>query len=344
MIHKFTFVEKILLSNDVIPHPMVDALTNILAGKALQVSVKLGLLQTLEGDSLTLEQLASKIKASPEGTEVLLDNLEALGYVKNTNGGFSLTKRGEKFFSRKSDSSMLNTILFSDYVFEALNNFEKNVQQGRPKDINLDIFTPEQWEIFNNTMVEVSRSNAKEIAGLLPKKTSHKRLIDIGGSHGLYSIEYLKKVSGMTATVFDLKPVEEFAKKFIKDAGFSKDVSFQVGDFFKDNLGSDYDVAFAFNIIHGLTPTQNESLFKKVHTSLNPEGMFVILDQIKEASGKSQLAKLVSSAQGLMLFNQAGGRTYTFEHVKNLMQDVGFKEISMKRLRAPGNALIIGYK
>lgn len=45
-----------------------------------------------------------------------------------------------------------------------------------------------------------------------------------------------------------------------------------------------------------------------------------------------------------MLFNVAGGRTYSFEEVSAWMKKSGFDRLKMKKLRAPGNAIILGYK
>lgn len=345
MIYNFNFIEKILLRFNVIPHPLLDALTLVIAGRALQVSVKMGLVEALDKKARFVEELAQDLKISKEGIEVLIDNLEALGYVERVaSDKYLLSKRGKRFFSKEKPSSMLNTVLFSSYVFDALVDLEKNVKKGGPGDVNLDLFTPEQWAIFNKTMIEIASSNATEIANLLPKNKNFKKLLDVGGSHGLHAIEYCKKVPNLDATILDLKPVEPYANQVIKEKKMTDRVKFRVGDFLKDDLGEGFDVVFAFNVIHGLNLEPNSLLTKKIYNAMNKGGMYVILDQIKEARGKSKLGHLVSSAQGLMLFNQAGGRTYTFKEVDRLMREVGFKEIKMKTLRAPGNALIIGYK
>jgi hypothetical protein len=43
MIYKFNIIEKILLNNDIIPHPFADIGSNVGLAKALGVAVKLGL-------------------------------------------------------------------------------------------------------------------------------------------------------------------------------------------------------------------------------------------------------------------------------------------------------------
>ena len=99
MIHKFTLLEGILLRANIIPHPLIDAMTYVLAGRALQVSIKIGLIEVLQDQDLSIEHLAKKLKLPEDSIAVLVDNLEALGYLRQIkNNKYYLSKRGEKFF------------------------------------------------------------------------------------------------------------------------------------------------------------------------------------------------------------------------------------------------------
>ena len=345
MIHKFTLLENILLRFNVIPHPVLDALNYVVAGRGLQVSLKIGVFDALNKGALNIDQIAKSTNSSTLGIAPLLDVLTAFDYVKELEeGNFTLTNRGKRFFSKDSNSSLRNTVLFSDYVFNSLQDLEENVRRGDPKNVNLEIFSQEQWDIFNNTMVEVARSNAPEIANKLPLINEYKKLLDIGGSHGLHAIEICKKIPGLSAEILDLEPVKKVAESTIKQNKMTSRIKFRIGDMLNDNLGENYDIILAFNIIHGFKPEVNRRLVKRVFKALNPGGIFVILDQVKDAQGKSELSKLVSSSMGLMLFNVAGGKTYTLSEIEKWLSGSGFKKVKMKKLRAPGNALVLGHK
>lgn len=284
MVHKFTVLEKLLLNFNVIPHPVIDALTYVVAGRGLQVAAKIGIFDDLSIKPMFAKELAKSAKSSVYGVTILLDILDSFGYVKvSQNGRFSLTKKGVKFFSKDSKSSLRNTILFSDYVFNTLKDLEKHVKRGGPENVNLDVFTPKQWDIFNKTMIEIARSNASEIANLIPLSRDYKKLLDVGGSHGLHAIEICKKVPSLSAEVLDLKPVEPYADRTIKEQKMGGRVKFRVGDFLKNKLGKNYDIILAFNVIHGLTPEINRKLTSSIYKALNPGGIYVVLEQIKDA-------------------------------------------------------------
>lgn len=345
MIHKFTILENLLLRADVIPHPIIDSLTYVIAGRVLQVSIKLDLFETLKKEDLATDQVAKKVAISEEGAKVLLECLEALGYLEQNNEKFGITKRGKRFLLNESPARMKNIVLFTDYVFGALNNLEQSVKAGGPKDVNLDVFTKDQWEVFNNAMEEIGKSNVKQVIGMIPFPKGAKKLLDIGGSHGLHSIEACNRLPYLSATILDLKPVERIANNVIKRNKISNRVNFKVGSFFnKEDIGKGYDVVFAFNVIHGLNSAKNKKLTEEVYNSLNKGGIYVVMDQIKEARGSSQLSKVVATTMGVMLFNQAGGRTYSYNEVNSWMIDSGFKSTKMKKMRDPGSALIIGVK
>ena len=69
------------------------------------------------------------------------------------------------------------------------------------------------------------------------------KMMDIGGGSGAYSIVSAQKYKNLRAVVFDLPPVVEVTKEFIQKNGVQDRVSTQGGDFTKDRLPEDCDIA-----------------------------------------------------------------------------------------------------
>ena len=55
------------------------------AFRAVCVAVKLGVFETLSGGPLMAAEIARQIKAYERGTTLLVEALEALGYIKETD-------------------------------------------------------------------------------------------------------------------------------------------------------------------------------------------------------------------------------------------------------------------
>ncbi|RLE26163.1 MAG: hypothetical protein DRJ50_01510, partial [Actinobacteria bacterium] len=70
-----------------------------------------------------------------------------------------------------------------------------------------------------------------------------RKMLDLGGGSGAYSIVAVQKHPQLEAIVFDLPPVAEVAREFIEKAGVASRVSAVGGDFTRDDFPADIDVA-----------------------------------------------------------------------------------------------------
>lgn len=342
MIYKFSLIEKILLANDVIPHPFADASSSVGLGFALGSSIKLKIADQLSMEYKDVGAIAHAANVSEVGAELILDCLDALGYVQKKGSHYAFTKRGYKNLSPKSPHNFRYFILFCDYLYKGYIHLDETIRLGKRANSNmLEEMTDYEWELFSRAMIDISSTNYKEVAGKIPVAKSAQKMLDLGGSHGLYSIELCKRNPNLKATIVDLPPVKKYADECIAQHNAGKNVSFLPADFMKDELPKNIDVILAFNIIHGLNPSENEALAQKVYKSLNNGGIYVILDQIKGIGGNSQMSKATTSYMALNLLHQAGGKTYSKNEVDTFTQKAGFKNTVLKKLNAPGFGVII---
>lgn len=345
MIYKFSLIEKILLSNDIIPHPLADASSSVGLSLALGSSVKLKIADQLTTEFKDIKQIAKEAIVSEIGAELILDCLDALGYVKKDGTAYAFTKRGFKNLSEQSPSNFRYFILFCDNLFKGYLNLDETIRLGKNAGLgNLERMTEYEWELFSRAMIDISRTNFKEVAGKIPVAKTHKKMLDLGGSHGLYSIELCKQNPNLKATIVDLAPVKKYAEECIAKNNASQSVSFLPSDFMKDELPKGVDIILAFNIIHGFNFTENEALASKAYNALNSGGMYVILDQIKGIGGSSQMSKATTSFMALNLLHQAGGKTYSKSEIDTFTNKAGFKKTELKKLHAPGFGIVICHK
>ncbi|KXK36556.1 MAG: hypothetical protein J5I52_10895 [Saprospiraceae bacterium] len=342
MIYKFSLIEKILLSSDIIPHPFTDASSAVGLGFALGTSIKLKIVDQLTMEYKDVDTIAQAANVSAIGAELILDCLDALGYVQKKEHQYAFTKRGFKCLSEQSPQNFRYFILFCDYLYKGYLNLDETIRLGkRPKSNMLEEMTDYEWELFSRAMIDISRTNYKEVVGKIPVPQNAHQLLDLGGSHGLYSIELCNRNPTLKATIVDLPPVKKYADECISHHHAGKSVTFLPTDFMKDELPNNIDIVLGFNIIHGLNASENEALAHKVYQSLNNGGIYVILDQIKGIGGQSQMSKATTSYMALNLLHQAGGKTYSKSEVDAFTQKAGFRKTVLKKLNAPGFGVII---
>jgi len=341
MIYKFNIIEKILLNNDIIPHPFADIGSNVGLAKALGVAVKLRITDQLSSQPKNISAIAKGAGVSEKGVELILNCLNAMGYTEKAANDFRFTKRGIKMLDKSSPKNMLYFIEFCDWIFNSFSTLAETIKNGNPSRIYPEHFSSDyEWEIFSRAMIDLARTNVKEVTSKIKLHKEAHNLMDIGGSHGLYSIALCEKNENLCASILDLDPVKKYTIECINKKNMSERVSFKPCDFMKDDLLTNQDGALLFNIIHGFTPEQNTALLKKIYNSFNKSGQLFILDQIKNIEGKSQLSLATTSYMAINLFHHANGNTYSFNEIKMWCDSVGFHSTKLTKLNAPGFGII----
>ncbi len=334
------FVERILLRLRPELAPLLD-IWGVGAFEAVQHAAYLGVFEAIHAGAVTPSEIAKRIRADERGTVLLLDALEAFGYMKQRDGRYSLTKASDTFFK---DPSLVSQDVF--WLYKNLYQFwreheEDAVRTGRPSVNIFEWFNqhPNVWKLFHSFELGLAKQVGSRVASDAKIPESAKRLIDVGGGHGMYSLLFCKQYPNLTATVFDSPRPLEDAKKLIDMEKMSGRMSVQEGDFLRDDLGRGYDVALLFDVMHLFDRETNHELLRRVAASLNPGGLVVIFDQLKGG----EFGKVLRAAHayyGLLFLITTGGQLYTYQELSELLSGSGFKNVRRKQLRAAGSTIV----
>ena len=170
----------------------------------------------------------------------------------------------------------------------------------------------------------------------------YKKLLDIGGASGTYTMAFLSQNPAMRAVIFDFAPVLALAKKRLSEAGFQDRVELVAGDFYQDELPGGCDLALLSAIIHQNSPEQNIALYKKIYRALVPGGVVLIRDHIMDDSRTRPPAGAMFALN--MLVNTSAGDTYTFREVKETLEAAGFGDVEQVRTGERMDCLVQGRK
>jgi SAM-dependent methyltransferase len=193
-------------------------------------------------------------------------------------------------------------------------------------------------------MMALAHMAGDEIAARVRLPPGARRLVDLGGGHGLYSIKFCRRHPGLSATIVDSHGALETAREVIAKHMMNDRVSVREGDFLTDDVGTGYDVALLFNVVHYHRPDRNKELLAKVARVLNPGGLAVVMDQMP---GKvfGPTVKALFRLQALHLFNAVSGQTYTADEIATWLKAVGLTHTRRIELRtAMGHAVVTGTK
>jgi len=116
-------------------------------------------------------------------------------------------------------------------------------------------------------------NRALGIAAALPSGvdlTGRRRLLDVGGGPGTYSILLAKATPGLQATVMDLPGVLEISREIIASYGMGDRVSTQPGDYIAAEFPAGHDVVLLSGMMHRETPETCRRLLRKAFGALDP--------------------------------------------------------------------------
>jgi cyclopropane fatty-acyl-phospholipid synthase-like methyltransferase len=345
------YIERLLiLSLNKAPGPLLDIASGV-ALRALGIALKLGVFEKLENGALTTIELASQVKASEQGIRAIVGVLESFRYVSiKSDGKISNTKMTSKWLIQSSPVSFCNyVIMWQDIAFPFWDKqFEKAIVEGK-SDLSLYQWLNDQKtassRLFQEAMMETSRLFADDVINKVRIPPGSRKLLDIGGGHGLYSVKFCRKYPELAATIIDAPAALEIARDNIAKEKFGSRINIQPGNYMTDSFGSeDYDVALLFNVIHAHTPEENVGLLRKVAEVLGTRGMVVLLSLVSDnAAGPT--ANSLQKSSALTFFVNFGGSIYKSEEVQSWLTQAGYaytKKIGLRN--APAIKLLIGQK
>jgi hypothetical protein len=281
--------ERVLFLLNRLPVPIFDAFAAVLLGKALMVCKSYGVFEVLHGSRHSAAELGEKVGLSTAGTEALLRTLEAGGYVKRKGNHYQNSRAAERWLIRKSPHHLGNLVYYFDSLFSRWDHLAETAQRGEPVKPYFEYFREKDWETYTHGMMDLARLLMPEVLRAIEVPRTARRLLDIGGSHCLYSVELCRIHPGLTVDVLDLDEISKVGERVTQDLQMSSRVVHRSGDFKNDDLGSGYDVVLAFNVIHGLKRSENCSLMKKISEALDGGGALFIMDQVTDPT-KRQFA------------------------------------------------------
>ncbi len=304
--------------------------------RLLLTGIELGIFDQLT-EPRSSEDVAEILGTHPENTRIFLDGLASFDLVEKRDGLYANSTMAETFLV-KTSPAFVGDYLVEEwrYIEPVLDDLSGLVKEGPTELKGRPERKPEdETARWAAAVAEYERSGiAQQVAGLigeLPEFPSFQKMLDLGGGPGLIGMAVVASYPAMKGVVFDLPPVAKLAKKYISEAGMEDRMEVVAGDFCSGPIGENYDLVLAsaslYSCRHDL-----DSMIKKVHSALNPCGVFASLHEgLVSEKTKPEEMKLGWLPAELL------GRGLAFERgeIAASMQRAGFVSISSRTLDSP---------
>jgi cyclopropane fatty-acyl-phospholipid synthase-like methyltransferase len=174
-------------------------------------------------------------------------------------------------------------------------------------------------------------------AKLLAQKISmqgRKKLLDVAGGPGTFSIMMCLKHKGLRAVVLDLPQTLRITREIIESFHIADRVTTQEGNYLSDkNFGHGYDAVLLSSMFNQESPSVIKDILTKSCAALNPGGLIIVQEQLLN-DGKTgpALAALIGVNQ---LLHTPGGAAYSGQEMAQWMEDVGFAKVQRVTMPSP---------
>lgn len=255
--------------------------------RVLQVGVELGLFAALAGKSATAAELAATLGTDPARTEALCTALTAMALLEFDGHAFRNTELAETCLVPGRPLYRGEGILHGADLYFRWAGLADWVRHGTwpetPAPPPHGDAPPQRRFIL--AMHNYSVAGRAQALALAVDLTGARRLLDLGGGPGTYSIALCQRFPGLEATLLDLAPTQPFAREVIEAYGMQDRVRLQAGSWDDEDWGHDYDAVLMSNVLHGRGEA-NQAKMRRAYAALRPGGQFLVQDFVLNNDGR----------------------------------------------------------
>ncbi|MHB8910973.1 MAG: methyltransferase [Syntrophales bacterium] len=284
--------------------------------RVLLTGAELDLFSLTASAALSAREIAGRLGADLRALTIVLDALAAMGFLIKRDDTYLTEPSAARLLAADSPESILPIIRHNVNLWERWGRLTGKVVATPPPDVSM--------EAFIGAMHAIARPLAARIVALAGPAGA-RRLLDVGGGSGTYTLAFLEAIPEMRATIFDLPAVIEMARERVSAAGMLGRVTLVSGDYRKDQLPGGHDLAFVSAIIHQNSPAENVMMFRKIFAALSPGGRIVVRDHVLGPDRTEPRSGALFAVN--MLVGTEGGNSYAEAEIREMLTQAGFTGI-----------------
>ena len=319
------------------------------ASKTLLSAVEMGLFTELSRGPESFASISARIGLHPRSARDFLDALVALGFLQRTGDRYANTPETDLFLDRNKPSyvggilEMANRRLYGFWgnLTEALQTGEpqNEVKGGGPGLFDTLYADPARLKGFLAAMTGISHGANMTIARAFPW-ASYRTFVDVGTAQGDLASQIALANPHLQGIGYDLPQVAPIFKEYVEALGISDRLTFQPGDFFKQDFPK-ADVVLMGHILHDWDLATKKMLLEKAFNAVPAGGAVVVYEGIIDDDRSKNAFGLLMSLN--MLIETPAGFDYTGADCSAWMREAGFSATRVEPLVGP-DSMVIGVK
>lgn len=303
----------------------------------LHAATRFQVFDQLDAGPKTAAEISRATGASERGMRILLNGLVGLELlVKQSDGRYTLTPESSAFlvstkpgyrgaFFRHATDLMLKWMQLTEIV-----------RTGKPlAAVNQQDSGVEFFESFVESLFPMSYGVAQLLADALkvPQATGPVRVLDLAAGSGVWGIGIAHRSPKVQVTAVDWPGVIAVTRRMAARHGVEERMQFIEGDLLDVPFGDGYQIATLGHIVHSEGEERSRKLFKKTLDALAAGGTIAIAEWLVNEDRTGPAFPLIFAVN--MLVNTEQGDTYSFQELRDWLEQAGFKDVRTLEVPAP---------
>jgi SAM-dependent methyltransferase len=323
------------------PEEIFEVAFAYMKSKALFAGLHLGVFDALADGPKSLSVLHETTGAQKRGLVTLLTALTALGLIERVDEGGESSEGEGRFANAPASQAMLVASAggdFGDYcrnqvdrqMYPFLHNLD-DVLRGRHdtvpfRDYETWFRDPAEATLYSESQHSASLP-AAAVLGTLVDLSGARRLVDVGGGSGAFSITLCQQHPELTATIIDFPSVADVGRRYVADAGLEDRIEFVCGSALDVDWPTAQDVVL-FSYVSGSVSAEGvHELYRRAHHALEPGGRVLVHDFMVDDDRQGPLLPALWALQHSAF--TPGGVSLTPGFVTGALVDAGLEVLDV---------------
>lgn len=325
---------------------MNQILSHFWMTQAISVVTRLGVPEILVDEAKPVAQIAAEVGAHAPTLNRLLRGLAERGVFAVKDGGYALTPLGNTLRRGTPGSqASMAVMLGSDWQVALRAGFYEGVRTGRSPWAAVDdggIFGyldshPEDAEVFNEAMIEVSASASAVVAARYDFGR-FKTLVDVGGGQGYLLAAVLAANPTLRGVLFDQADVIAGAQAQLERHGVTGRCELVAGSFF-ETVPDGADGYIVSKVLHDWDDESALAILRNIATAMRPDATLLISEWVlPDDETEPDPVGRVLDVQ--MFIVTDSGRERTQREFSDLLNQAGLRLVRVLRDRPALPALL----
>jgi SAM-dependent methyltransferase len=318
------------------PEPIMQIASGFMAAKHLFAASELGLFEALADAPAGIDALAARVGLTRRAARISVDAMVALGLLERDGDFYRNSPVAAAFIAGRSLTDLRPLLRFWDKIsyptWEAL----AEVLGSGPRHQVFDLDDAQQAIFYAG--IEAALAAPAAALGEVVDFSVHRRLLDVGGGTGSWSIATLTRYPHLRATVYELPVAAEIARARIADAGLADRISVVAGDALSDELPTGHDAVLVANVVHCFSPGDDAILLRRIRAAAPDGGRLLLADFWTDATHtKPPHAALIA---GEFAVHVRDGDVYSVDEVRSWLPGTGWRFLTHAPLAGPQSLII----